>query len=184
MISQLRGTVVALSSNACVLDVAGVGYAVSITPGTALEQRIGQQVMLHTALIVREDAFLLYGFAALEELAVFDLLRSVTGVGPKSALSIIGSLGVEEISNAVAAEDDAAFKSVTGIGPKTAKLIVVTLAGKLAKRSDGTDQELMSALTGLGYSESVAKAALKAAQGQTKQEQLKSALAHIAKNRG
>jgi Holliday junction DNA helicase RuvA len=118
-----------------------------------------------TAFIVREDAFTIFGFESPEELATFDLLRSVTGVGPKLALSIIHQLGVEALGDAVANEDDAAFKSVSGIGPKTAKLLVVTLAGKLAngktQKSSNSDADIVAALVGLGYQSKVAEEAVK-----------------------
>lgn len=183
MIASLRGTVSATSSNSVVLDVAGVGYLVGLTPATALSLSVGDELLLQTALIVREDAFLLFGFETPRELELFDLLRSVTGVGPKSALSIIGSLGVVEIQNAVASEDDAAFKAVSGIGPKTAKLITVTLAGKLKGEAVPVDAELLAALTGLGYSEVSAKAALRKAGDGTLQERLRRALAELASGR-
>lgn len=183
MIASLHGVVLARTSNSVVVDVAGVGYFVSTTPETALSLAIGDDLLLHTALIVREDAFLLFGFTTAVELELFDLLRSVTGVGPKSALAIIGALGVDEIRNAVANEDDNAFKSVSGIGPKTAKLITVTLAGKLAGSAAPVDNELLAALTGLGYSEANARAALRKATHGTTQERLRTALAELAAGR-
>ena len=131
MIASLTGTVQSSTLNSLVLDVSGVGYLVQVTPSLALSVKVGDSLALVTAFVVREDAFTIYGFASNEELQTFDLLRSVTGVGPKSAMSIIHQLGVEALSQAVATEDDSAFKTVSGIGPKTAKLIVVTLAGKL-----------------------------------------------------
>ena len=86
---------------------------------------------MRTALIVREDDLALYGFANAEGRAVFDLLRGVSGVGPKSAMGVLAAMEPHEIAAAVIAEDDAAFRRVSGIGQKTAKLIVVSLAGKM-----------------------------------------------------
>ncbi len=86
---------------------------------------------MHTALVVREDDLSLYGFAEADELAVFDLLRGVSGVGPKSAMGVLAAMSPAELAQAVSLEDDGAFRRVSGIGPKTAKLIVVSLAGKL-----------------------------------------------------
>jgi len=103
-----------------------------VTPQNALTLRVGHEATLRTTLIVREDDLSLYGFADADELAVFDLLRSVTGVGPRSAMGVLAALDPGEIARAIAAEDDGAFRKVSGIGPKTAKLIVVSLAGKLA----------------------------------------------------
>lgn len=172
-----------------VLDVSGVGYLVQVVPSLALNGSVGSECFVHTAFIVREDAFTIFGFETLEELSAFDLLRSVTGVGPKSALSIIHQLGVAELSAAVLNEDDSAFKQVSGIGPKTAKLIVVTLAGKvqgsLAKGAASIDSDVVTALTGLGYQQKVAEQAVSAAKKEakdaTKAELLRIALQKIGK---
>ncbi len=168
MIASLRGNVLSATLNSVVLDVSGVGYLVQVTPALALSVAKGQSLELLTAFIVREDAFTIFGFETAEELSTFDLLRSVTGVGPKLALSIIHQLGVEPLRDAVASEDDSAFKSVSGIGPKTAKLLVVTLAGKLAGGNTGktanADVDIIAALVGLGYQSKVAEEAVKVAR--------------------
>lgn len=132
MISSLRGTVLCSADGRLDIEVHGVGYAVAVTPQHALGVHVGDEVFVHTALIVREDDQSLFGFAARDELAVFDLLRSVTGVGPKSALGVLAAMTPSQIAAAVTTEDDAAFRRVSGIGPKTAKLIILSLAGKLA----------------------------------------------------
>jgi len=132
MISSVRGTVLAAQGSTAVIEVGGVGLSVQVTPQNALTLRVGHEATLRTTLIVREDDLSLYGFADADELAVFDLLRSVTGVGPRSAMGVLAALDPGEIARAIAAEDDGAFRKVSGIGPKTAKLIVVSLAGKLA----------------------------------------------------
>jgi Holliday junction DNA helicase RuvA len=160
VIASLTGKVVALESNSAIIDVSGVGYLVQLTMATSLRLKINSSVLLYTALIVREDGFTLFGFPTLAEQKVFDLLRSVSGVGPKSALAILGDLSVDQIVDAVASENDAAFKAVTGVGPKTAKLISVTLAGKLGGNPrlgsvpKGSDLSVViAALTGLGWNE-------------------------------
>lgn len=167
MIAQLTGKIAFLDLSSAIVDVAGVGYSLQITATTSKSLSIGQQVTLATALIVREDDMSLYGFISQDEKRVFDLLRSVTGVGPKSALAVLGSLGLEEIAAAVMNDDDAAFKKVSGIGPKTAKLITVTLAGKLtstqkpAQRGEMPSRNsVVLALVGLGWSEKSATAAV------------------------
>lgn len=181
MIAHLTGTVVRTALGVVVLSVNGVGYLVTVSPKLAASSEPGKELNLHTAMVVREDAHLLFGFSTLEELEMFDLLRSVSGVGPKSALGIVSFLGVDEIRNAVAGEDDAAFSKVSGIGPKTAKLITVTLAGKLQASSSDIDQELVSALVGLGYRESDVKSVLRKVSGETQQERLRAALAELAR---
>lgn len=169
MIASLRGTLVALAGSRVVIDVAGVGYAVAVTARHAHELRAGDTVRLHTALVVREDDMSLFGFADEVELGLFELLRTVSGVGPKSALGVLGEMTPDEIARAIAADDDAPFRAVSGIGPKTAKLIVVTLAGKLAVPAGAgpsahagsappveATASLVAALTGLGWPERTA----------------------------
>lgn len=168
MIASLRGTIVARAGARVVVDVAGVGYAVSVTERHARELRVSDTVRLHTALVVREDDMSLFGFADEVELGLFELLRTVSGVGPKSALGVLGEMTPDAIARAIASDDDAPFRAVSGIGPKTAKLIVVTLAGKLtapagAAGSTGettapaaVTASLVAALTGLGWPERTA----------------------------
>ena len=171
MIASVRGTVLTVQGTAAVLEVGGVGLAVQITPQHALTLRTGQEATLHTALIVREDDLSLFGFATPAELLVFDLLRGVSGVGPKSALGVLSTLTPDEIARAVADEDDAPFRKVSGIGPKTAKLIAVSLAGKLlapagpaavapATGREGVAANVVSELVGLGWNEKVAAQAV------------------------
>ena len=168
MIASLRGTVLAASGSELVIEVGGVGYAVGVTPDHALRVRTGETVLVHTALIVREDDLSLFGFETHDELVVFDLLRGTTGVGPKSALGVLAVMTPADVAAAVAGEDDAAFRRGSGIGPKTAKLIVVSLAGKLgivraaAPRAvpAARGAEVLTALVGLGYAERAAQTAL------------------------
>ena len=170
MISSVRGTVLAVQGSTAVIEVGGVGLAVQVTPRHGLTLRIGAEATLRTALIVREDDLSLFGFAEADELAVFDLLRSVTGVGPRSALGVLAVLDPDQIARAIAAEDDAAFRKVSGIGPKTAKLIVVSLAGKLAvlptarpaaaAAATPVRDSVLLALIGLGWPERTATVAV------------------------
>lgn len=179
MISSVRGTVLSVATTtvgagAVVIEVGGVGYAVTVTPQHALALRVGAEALIRTSLLVREDDMSLFGFATADEQAVFDLLRGVSGVGPKSALGVLSALSPAEIARAVATEDDGAFRTVSGIGPKTAKLITVSLAGKLAEflgastarstqRTGGAEAaraSVLAALTGLGWPEKSAAAAL------------------------
>lgn len=170
MISSVRGTVLSASGTAVVIEVGGVGLRVSVTPQLALTLSPGSDTMVHTTLIVREDDLSLYGFAEREELEVFDLLRSVTGVGPKSAQGVLASLTPRQVAVAVADDDDAAFRRVSGIGPKTAKLIVLSLTGKLdvapsapsVTAASTTAADVLVALVGLGWSEKEAQAAIDA----------------------
>ena len=168
MIASLRGTVLDAAGSSLVLEVQGVGYAVAVTPEHALAARHGEEVFVHVATVVREDDISLYGFPDRERLAVFDLLRGVTGVGPKSAMGVLAVLSPAEIAAAVANDEDVVFRKVSGIGPKTAKLIVVSLTGKVIAAPATTQARLpatrgadvLVALVGLGYSERAAQAAL------------------------
>ncbi|MCU1635769.1 MAG: Holliday junction helicase RuvA, partial [Cryobacterium sp.] len=112
MISSLRGSVLSALGSTVVVDVGGVGLAVQVTPAAALSVRIGEEARFDTTLIVREDSLTLYGFASAAELAVFELLVGVTGVGPKSALGVLAVLTPSQVAGAVAAEDDGAFRKV------------------------------------------------------------------------
>ncbi|HEU4849170.1 MAG TPA: Holliday junction branch migration protein RuvA [Terrimesophilobacter sp.] len=170
MIASLRGTVLAVVGGTAIVEVGGVGLQVSVTPDHALAMRVGSEVSMRTALIVREDELALYGFSDVEGREVFDLLRGVSGVGPKSAMGVLAAMSPAEIAGAVAREDDGAFRKVSGIGPKTAKLIVVSLAGKLheppvAGKAATTApasiaENVLGALVGLGWSERVAAQAV------------------------
>lgn len=166
MISSLHGVVLRATSDQVVVSVGGVGFAVAVPADVAHLATVGEELLLHTSLIVREDALSLFGFAGRDELEIFGLLISVTGVGPKSALGVLSHLTTEQIANAVASEDDAPFRRVSGIGPKTAKLIVLQLAGKvqafappskpIASATADVANQVAAALVGLGWSEKVA----------------------------
>ncbi|MGF3055265.1 Holliday junction branch migration protein RuvA [Microbacterium sp. YY-01] len=199
MISSLRGSVLYTAPSLVVIDVGGVGFSVFVPADVAHTAHVGTTIELHTSLIVRDDALTLYGFIEREELDVFSLLLGVTGVGPKSALGVISHLSVDQIATAVTNDDEKAFRKVSGIGPKTAKLIVVQLAGKLhAAPASGTTTanpeataQLLEALVGLGWNESVADdAARRTVAEATAKEQnsvsllLRRALASLGTARG
>jgi Holliday junction DNA helicase RuvA len=196
MISSVRGTVLAAQGSTAVIEVGGVGLAVQVTPRHALTLRVGSEAFLRTALLVREDDLSLFGFAEADELAVFDLLRSVTGVGPRSAMGVLAVLDPDQIAAAIATEDDAVFRKVSGIGPKTAKLIVVSLAGKLVVASSSraaaapiatpVRDSVVLALIGLGWPERTALQAVEDAHAaatdlerETMQSLLRLALANL-----
>lgn len=188
MIASVSGKVLATTLGTVTVEVGGVGLLLHATNRTAASLNVGQQTSLLTVLIVREDSLTLYGFLDSMELETFDLLRSVNGVGPKSALSILSALSVQEIADAVASESDIVFKSVPGVGVKTAKLITVSLAGKLPWGDGKTDNSTNSrptidALVGLGYSEKEASKAVAnvSSEDLSSQDILKLALQNLAK---
>jgi len=191
VIASLNGKVIALEPGSAIIDVSGVGYLVSITGPTSNLLSLDTSIHLFTTMIVREDGFSLFGFPNSVDQKIFDLLRSVTGVGPKSALAILSAMSVDQIISSIANEDDASFKQVSGVGPKTAKLIVLTLAGKLGVTSAITPKTnptelalVVSALAGLGWNERVAQDAAQQSISQlgsqaTTNELLKDALSRL-----
>lgn len=188
MIASVTGKVLASTLGLLIIEVGGVGLTVNTTNRVSSSMGIGDQSTLFTVLVVREDSLTLYGFLDPMELETFDLLRSVNGVGPKSALAILSSLTVQEIADAVASDADAVFKSVSGVGPKTAKLITVSLAGKLSWGSHGSsttaaNRASVDALMGLGYSEKESTQAVSkvASPDLSDQQILKLALQQLAK---
>lgn len=187
MIASVSGKVLASTLGAVTLEVGGVGLLVHTTNRISSTLAIGQSATLQTVLVVREDSLTLYGFLEAMELETFDLLRSVNGVGPKLALSILTSLSVAEIADAVASESDAVFRSVSGVGVKTAKLITLSLAGKISGGSStlitGTARASVEALIGLGYSEKEATITVRkvSSPNMSDQDILKLALQHLAK---
>lgn len=193
MIAHLRGTLLSRKAGQLVIDCAGVGYLVNVTPDVYQLSFSQQELSLHIAHIIREDAQTLFGFQTEEELQGFNLLCSVSGVGPKSAMSVLTHLGVDGIATAVATADDSMFKSVTGIGPKTAKLIVLSLTGKLvsvdgtSKGSSSSESSVIAALVGLGYQEKLAKSAvenaLKSSPQSSESELLKLSLSNLSTGR-
>ena len=169
MIARLRGTIESIAKDSVVVGVGGVGFLVH--PSAAARARlggVGQAVELFTHLHVRENELSLYGFASEEELALFGLLLSVKGVGPKVALAVLASGPPDTLRAAIANDQPDVLTRVPGVGMRTAKAIVLHLKDKVgvglaaapvAYLTD-TDAEVMSALTGLGYSVVEAQAAL------------------------
>ena len=162
MIARLTGTVVTLGKDSMVVQVGGLGLAVSV-PQTLLGGRVqvGQKVTLFTHLHVRENELALYGCGSEEELAVFRLLLGVSGIGPKVALAILSSLPPDRLQAAIAQEDVVTLARVPGIGPKTAKKLVFDLKDKVEVEVmpgepqpilTEADADLIAALTTLGYS--------------------------------
>jgi holliday junction DNA helicase RuvA len=151
MISQLTGNLAELSLDRAIVVVGGVGFSVALTPKHALRLKAGQEVTLRTKLVVREDDLSLYGFETTQDASYFDLLCSVSGIGPKLAMTILGGLDAQGITNAVNSQDEAVFKAIPGVGPKTAKLLLISLGGKVGlSTQDSVNQTVLQALTQLG----------------------------------
>ena len=159
-IARLRGVVAERGPDWLIVDVGGVGYLVYGPAGTVAGAKAGAEIALHTHLAVREDDMTLYGFASTEERRLFQTLIAVGGVGPKAALALLSVMNVEELSYAIASENTAALARAPGVGQKLASRIVLELRGKLVAEAPaygGAEQsEVVSALIGLGYTQSEA----------------------------
>ena len=165
IISYISGLLEHIENNIISIDVNGVGYEI-IVPKTVLEElpHIGEQIKIHTYMHIREDEHTLYGFAHLNEKKMFKLLLSVSGIGPKVALTILSTLSSEQFASAVIKSDLFLLTNIPGIGRKSAERIVIELKDKLfefskEKPSDTTfisvdekiQKEAIGALTSLGY---------------------------------
>ena len=161
MISTVTGTIRSLSQDKLVIEVGGVGLSVLINPPTSLALTLGAQTTLYTSLVVREDSLTLFGFLSEEVRNLFELVQTVSGVGPKVALSIMGALTPEDLARAISQEDTSAIERVPGIGKKGAQRMILELKGKLSDLSSGATykghqppwrEQLLSALVSLGFS--------------------------------
>ncbi len=133
MIYSLRGKITELAPTSTVLEAAGVGYYVGISLQTSKQLEAGKDAFLYTQQIIREDAHLLFGFHSLAEKEMFNLLISVTGVGPASAIIMLSSLSNQEIASAITNGQSGLLQKVKGIGVKTAERIIVDLRDKVQK---------------------------------------------------
>ena len=170
MIGRITGLLAEKSPPLVLVDVNGVGYELDVPMSTFYNlPAIGERVSLLTHFVVREDAQLLYGFLSAEERATFRQLVKISGVGPRTALSILSGLSVAELAQAVSAQDSARLVKVPGIGKKTAERLLLELKGKLApdlslpaSAASDAQNDIVQALMALGYNEREAAAALKA----------------------
>lgn len=140
MLYSVRGKLIAIESNAAVVECGGVGYLCQTTMNTLKTVKLNTEVMLYTYLNVREDAVDLFGFATKSELETFKNLISVSGVGPKAGLAVLSELSPEQVAMAIASDDLKTITRAQGIGKKIAQRIVLELKDKLAKaaKEDGS----------------------------------------------
>ena len=132
MISFLRGKIAAKNENGIIIDVNGVGFTVNMpTSDIAKAGSIGEEITAHTYFHVSEMAMQLYGFLATEEMDYFNKLISISGIGPKAALAVLGTLSVQDLAFAIIAEDVKAITRAPGVGPKAAQRIILELKGKI-----------------------------------------------------
>jgi len=171
MIAALQGTVSGLWLDRAIISAGGVGFLVYATPRLLGELRLGEQTSVSIAMVVREDALTLFAFPDDEERETFETVRSVTGIGPKTALALLAVHSPADLRLAIQTGDVKAIQRVPGIGPKTAQRVLLELGGKLvepvtAKPGKATDAgnknrtQVVEALVNLGYQSKAAEAAI------------------------
>lgn len=171
MISLITGNVRSIHDERLIVEVGGVGLSVLVNSSTSAGVTMGSQITLFTVLVVREDSLTLFGFLSDEARSLFELVQTVSGIGPKVALSILGALSPEDLGRAIATEDIATIERVPGIGRKGAQRMILELKGKLSHHIRGTTyrghipawrEQLTSALVSLGFSPKESDAAISA----------------------
>lgn len=190
MIASLEGIVSLVHADHVVISVGGVGFRVSV-PTNTITSAVGEVLFLHTLMLVREDAITLYGFRSEAEREAFERLISVSGVGPRIALSVLGAISLDRLYSAVASGSVEAFTRIPGVGKKTAEKILFELKDKL-KGADGlipaistggdVNRDVLEALLSFGYSASEAQAALRSIPADTPddfEERMRRALQHF-----
>ena len=173
MIAHLRGRLVAKHPNQAIVDCAGVGYDVAISVPTFSDlPDLGAEVSLYIHTHVREDALALYGFLRAQEKQLFERLISVSGIGPKLAITILSGMPAEEMVSAIRGNDVAKLTRIPGIGKKTAERMVLELRDKLdafaaapVRAASPVEDDVLSALLNLGYQRPAAEKAIAAAAG-------------------
>jgi Holliday junction DNA helicase RuvA len=193
LIGRLSGRLAAKHPPQVLLDVAGVAYELDVPMSTFYTlPATGEPVTLHTHLVVREDAHVLYGFATLEERSAFRQLIRISGVGARTALSVLSGLSVADLAQAVTLQESGRLTKIPGIGKKTAERLLLELKGKLAEALPATGSiagpgseasDILNALLALGYSEKEALAAIKGlAPGVAVADGIRQALKALAKS--
>lgn len=191
MIGSLRGTVTHLGPDHALLEVGGIGYRVVAGPSLLARLRQGTEASVLTHHLVREDQQALFGFASNEELAFFEMLMTVSQVGPRLALAITSAHPVTKLQLAIVTDDTDVFTSVSGVGRKTAQRIILELkekvhaAGIAAGGASATDSDVVAALESLGYTVTEARRAAGAVAGTDGEldVRIKAALQELARNR-
>ena len=168
MIARLEGIIIYKDEKSLIIDVSGVGYKLSVTTENIENTILGEHTSFWVYTAVRENSIDLYGFKNTNELSFFELLLSVSGIGPRSALSILSIASIDTLKRAIATGDTSYLNKVSGIGKKTAEKIVVELRDKLSAYKDENgvgllkdESDILEALKSLGYSQNEARDALK-----------------------
>lgn len=155
MIAFLRGSVVGVGVGSLVVDLGSVGLAVQCTPATTAGVRVGERIELLTTMVVREDGWTLFGFLESDERDVFEQVQTVSGIGPRIALALLGTLSPDDLRRAVANSDEASLMKVSGIGRKGAQRLILELADRLGAPTGGPGAAGVTGARGAGWQESV-----------------------------
>ena len=171
MISYISGVILLKKETFLVVENQGIGYQVFVPTAVLESAKLKEEIALYTYDHIREDARILFGFPTYRDLELFELLLTVSGIGPKTGLTVFSKAGAKEIVSAIVNEDAAMLKKVPGIGSKTAERIVLELKNKvgdfgdlsvlISKQTVQDDEDAVMALTSLGYSVQQAREALK-----------------------
>jgi Holliday junction DNA helicase RuvA len=191
MIGSIRGTVTHVGLDHALVEVGGIGYRIVAAPALLAGLRAGREASVFTHHLVREDQQALFGFATTEELAFFELLMTVSQVGPRLALAITSAHPVTRLQLAIVTDDVDVYTSVSGVGRKTAQRIILELKDKLhaagiaAGPGATTDSDVVAALESLGYSATEARKAAGAVAGAEGglDARIKAALQELARSR-
>lgn len=168
MISSVHGTISGIYEDFLIVDVGGIGLKIAATKTTCKQAKMGDRIFLYTHLVVREDLLALYGFESMEERDLYSMFLGVSGIGPKTGMSIISTLNPDTIRRAILENQVDVFSRVPGIGKKSAAKILLQLQGKIPADmlqqgvvvSGDVDTRVFEALTSLGYSVVEAQSAL------------------------
>ena len=166
MIGSIKGKIILKTEKALIVEASGVGYKISVSPDTLSKaKKVGDDIFLFIHTHIREDAFDLYGFLNYPELEFFEMLISVSGIGPKGALAILGVTSIETLRKAIGTGDTSYLTKISGIGKKTAEKIVIELRDKMGTELESSslqeEMDSLEALKSLGYSQNQAREALK-----------------------
>lgn len=185
MIGSLRGRVLEYSANAVLVEVYGIGYRVLVPTSVVTLLKTNEEVFFYIHDHIREDAHDLYGFISSADLGLFDQLLTISGVGPKVAMTILGIGTADTVRHAIMSGDLDTLTSVPGVGKKTAQKIILELKGQLVESGGASpaDQEVTQALQGLGYTAAQAREVVKQLSPElsTTSDRIREALRWLAK---
>lgn len=176
MIALLRGEIEHVGLDSVIVTVGGIGWRIYVTPSSAQSFSRGDEIVLHTSMVVREDSMTLYGFPMADDRDVFDKLLNVSGIGPRTALAALSVLSGDDLRRAVRDQDLAALQRIPGIGKKSAQRMVLEIGDKLgtpahldaltaAHSVDQAAEEVKAALVQLGWTDAIATKTLESLSG-------------------